>query len=138
MAEPFFWADDQVAFPVTWHSPVVGLGRPVGRSVGDNDLVGDLASRLDPAAGTSPGPAGAQASVQLTAQFAAALDEQRLVDRFVADPHHRMVGKLAICSGDHHCSSQSVTTATNGPCVSFGDFGRLARSPASWWAHHAA
>ena len=52
--------------------------------------------------------------MQLPAQLAAALDEQRLVDRLVAHPHHRIVWELdpqapAISSGDHHSSSHSVT-----------------------------
>jgi len=46
-------------------------------------------------------PARAQATGQLAAQLTTALDEERLVDRLVAHPHHRIVWELeAQAAGD--------------------------------------
>jgi len=83
-------ADDQIALPVTGYGPVLGLGR----ALRDVDHVRDAASTLNAAAGPTLSPAGAETAVQLPAQLAPALDEQRLVDGLVAHPHHRIVGEL--------------------------------------------
>ena len=75
-------------------------------------------------------------------ELAAALDEQRLVDRLVTT---HIIGSSGNCirkhaeisSGDHHSSSQVVTYWANGRCASFGLFGRLALSAARRCARHA-
>ena len=82
--------DDEVAFPVAGHRSVFYLGG----ALADHDHVRDLASLLDPALATATPCARAQAAGQLTAQFAAALDEEGLVDGLVAHLHHRIVGEL--------------------------------------------
>ena len=84
-------ADDQVAFPVPGHGPVLDLGGPLA----DHDHARDpaLGSRSG-ACGAALGPPAAQAASQLTAQLTPALDEQRLVDRLVAHLHHRIIGEL--------------------------------------------
>jgi hypothetical protein len=66
-------------------SPVGGLGRPLA----DQDLRGEelLAPPAGPGSWAPQRPSGAQARAQLTAQRAAALDVQGLVDRLVRDPH---------------------------------------------------
>jgi hypothetical protein len=71
--------------------------RPVldlGRSLADHDLGGNLASRLDFVLGSPGGPTAAQAASQLTAELAAALDEEGFVDGLVTHPHHRIVREL--------------------------------------------
>ena len=74
------------------HGPVVGLGGPLA----DHDLRGD--ELLAAPAGACPRhaqrPSGAQASGQLAAQRAAALDVERLVDRLVRDPHRLIIGEV--------------------------------------------
>ena len=74
------------------NSPVGGLGRPLA----DQDLRGDelLAPPAGPGSWDPEGPSGAQARAQLTAQRAAALDVQGLVDRLVRDPHRLIIGEV--------------------------------------------
>jgi hypothetical protein len=89
-------ADDQVAFPVAGHRAVGGLSGPLA----DHDHVRDAAAALILAAfGAPDGPAGAQAGSQVTAQRAAALDVDRLVDRLVRHPHLRPAGELCSQAG---------------------------------------
>ena len=82
-------AEDQVAFPVPGHRPV---GR-LGGSLADVEGVAQLASALGQplASWVAHRPTRPQAALQLTAQRAAALDEQRQVDRLVRHPHHRIL-----------------------------------------------
>ena len=83
-------ADDQIPFPVTGHGPVFGLSR----TVGDHDHARNLSSSLDPAARSALSPTGSQATGSSRRSSPAALDEQRLIDRLVAHPHHRIVWEL--------------------------------------------
>src|SRR6185437_3745098 len=72
-------ADDEVALPVAGHGPVGGLGGPFA----DADQAGDPgpAGVVARAGAALAGPAAAQRLVDLGAQAALALHEQRLVDR---------------------------------------------------------
>ena len=88
-AAPAF-AEDEVAFPVARHGPVINLGG----SFGDVDHPRDASPAVGGAALLAAGASGAQASGQLTTQFAAALDEKGLVDRLVAHPHLRVVREV--------------------------------------------
>ena len=83
---------DEVALPMTRHRPVSDLGR----ALRDHHLVGEISPALGTGASPGPtlGPPAAQAFDQLTARATSALDEERLVDRLVAHPHHRIVGML--------------------------------------------
>ena len=70
-------ADDQVPLPVPWHCPVLDLSRPLR----DIDHVRDAVLALpDLAARTPQRPPGAQTHRQITAQSAARLHVDRLVD----------------------------------------------------------
>ena len=89
-AESVPLADDEVALPVPRNGPVLDFGR----ALADHDHPRDAAPGLDAPSGAALGPPGAQAAGQLAAQLASALDEEGLVDRLVAHPHHRIVGKL--------------------------------------------
>ena len=84
--------DDQVALPVAGDGTVLGLGGPLA----EDDVGGDVPLRLVPRPGSrlAQRPAGAQAGDQLTLERAAALDEQRLVDRLVADAHGLIIGEV--------------------------------------------
>ena len=84
--------DEQVAFPVAGHGPVVGLGGPfadhhLGRDVRPGLLAG-------PGPGNPQRPSGAQARDQLALERAAALHVEGLVDRLVADPHGLIIGEV--------------------------------------------
>ena len=85
-------ADDQVALPVARDGAIGGLGGPLA----DHHLLADeaLAALADAGPGDAQRPAGAQARGQLAGQRAAALHEQRLVDRLVRDPHRRIIGEV--------------------------------------------
>ena len=106
--------DDQVALPVAGDGAVGGLGGPLA----DHHLLGDeaLAARADAGPGDAQRPAGAQARGQLAGQRAAALHEQRLVDRLVRDPHatdhrgSRRASRPEICSGLHARRPPAVLT----------------------------
>ena len=84
------FAQDEVAFPVAGDGSVDGFGR----SLGDHDHARNPSPLLDPASGLACRSSRAQASGQLTAEFASALDEQGLVDRLVAHPHLRVVREV--------------------------------------------
>ena len=85
-------AQDDVALPVAGHGTVVDLGG----SFGDVHHPGQPASAVAvPRFGGGVRP-DAQASGQLAAQLAAALHEQRLIDRLVAHPHLRVVGEVQL------------------------------------------
>jgi len=87
---------DEVALPMAGNCPVVDLGR----ALGDRHHVGENASRPHMRRAAAH-PARAQATGQLAAQLTTALDEERLVDRLVAHPHHRIVWELeAQAAGD--------------------------------------
>jgi hypothetical protein len=78
-------SQDEVAFPVPRHGPVGGLSGPgTDHHLGADEL-------LAPPVGASPWdaqrPAGAQARCEFTAQRAASLDVEGLIDRLVRDPH---------------------------------------------------
>src|SRR3954464_6908921 len=66
------------------------------RALADHDLRGD--EGLAPPAGPRPrdaqSPAAPQAGGQVAAQGSPALNEQRLVDGFMADAHRRVLGKV--------------------------------------------
>src|SRR5215207_3735151 len=85
-------AEDEVSFPVTGNSAISRLRR----TLADHDLGPDKA--LAPPARARPRDpqrsAATQAGGQLASQPAAALDEQRLVDSFVADPHGHVVREV--------------------------------------------
>src|SRR5437763_16936520 len=67
----------------------------LGGTLGDEHHVGDPPTPLSGApARLADGPAGPQATGQLTAQPAASLHVDSLVDRLVADPHLLIVGEL--------------------------------------------
>src|SRR3954462_6889772 len=53
-----------------------------------------LAARADPGPRDAQSAAGPQARGQLAGQRAAALHEQRLVDRLVRDAHPRIIGEV--------------------------------------------
>jgi hypothetical protein len=79
---------------VTWHGSVVGFGWPLT----DEDLIADEA--LTPCASARPRDAerttGAEASGEFTPQRSSTLDEQRLVDRLMRDPHGRIIGEIEL------------------------------------------
>ena len=84
-------ADDQIAFPVSGHRPVVGLGG----TFGDVDHPRRSSS---PTAGCGPagvaGPARTQARCQFFAQLTFGLHEDRLIDRLVRHPPLWLVGMI--------------------------------------------
>jgi len=86
--------ENEVALPVTWYSPVIGFSW----SLTDEYLIGDEA--LTPCESTRPRDTerttGAEASSQFTPQSASTLDEQRLVDRLMRDPHGRIIGEIEL------------------------------------------
>src|SRR5664280_1393010 len=81
--------DDQVPLPETRHRPIPGLRRPLA----DVRHVPDLPHT---ARGTRPvdtlGSSLPQRQLQLGPQLTAGLQVQRLIDRLVGHPHHRIVG----------------------------------------------
>jgi len=83
-------ADDQVAFPVTGHRPVLDLGRPVADHDHRIDEPGSAGGRVT--VRLAAGAPGAQRGGDLPAQAAAGLQVERLVDRLRAHPHLRLVG----------------------------------------------
>src|SRR3974377_697452 len=65
------------------------------RALADVDHVGNTAATLlGTPARFAQRPPGAQASVQVATQIAAALDIDRLIDRFVRHPHLQVIGKI--------------------------------------------
>jgi hypothetical protein len=86
-AGPF--AEHQVAFPMTRHRPVSRLRGPLADVARVAQLPTSLRQPL--AARIAHRPARPQAALQLATQRAAALDEQRQVDRLVRHPHHQVL-----------------------------------------------
>jgi hypothetical protein len=85
-------SEDQVAFPVAGHSAIRGLGRPLANhDLGPHE---GLAASARAGSRYPQRPARAQAGGQLTAQRAAALHVEGLVDRLVRDPHPRIIGEI--------------------------------------------
>src|SRR5674476_45512 len=84
------FAQDDVALPVARNGTIVCFGGPLG----DHDHPRQAPALLRPALGTAGGASGTQTAGELSAQLAAALDEERLVDRLVAHPHLRVVGVI--------------------------------------------
>ena len=84
--------DQQVAFPVPGNGTVGGLGRPFA----DHDLGRYVRPCLLAGSGSrNPEcPSGAQARDELALERPAALHVESLVDRFVADPHRLIIGKV--------------------------------------------
>ena len=82
----------QVALPVAGHGPVGGLRR----AVADQELWGD--ERLAPTSYSRPRhserPSRAQARAEVAPEPSALLDEERLVDGLVTDPHRRVIGEV--------------------------------------------
>ena len=85
-------AQDEVAFPVTRHSPI-GHFR---RALADHDLRHDkgLASSATARPWHTQRPPGAQTGRQLAAQSPTALHVKRLVDGFMADAHRLIVREV--------------------------------------------
>ena len=85
-------SEDQVAFPVAWHCPVVGLGR----SLGDHDLGVDelVAPPLGLGSGDSQRSPGSQTSHEFASESSSALHVERLVDGFVRDSHRLIMGEI--------------------------------------------
>ena len=85
-------AHDQITLPMPGYGPVFDLGGPVA----DHDH--RMGETNPPAAGLpmrdAPSVSGAQRSGQLTAQLAAALQIQGLIDSFVDHVQLRTVGKV--------------------------------------------
>ena len=85
-------AQDEVSFPVPWHRPI---GR-FGRTLADHDLRRDKA--LAAPAYARPRhpqhPPCSQAGRQFAAQRSSALDEEGLIDGFVADAHRLVVREV--------------------------------------------
>src|SRR5699024_457472 len=80
--------DDQISFPVPWHSTVLGFRWPLSRSSHHRPT---CPWGLLPCAGTSPWftprPPGAQSGNEFTFERPTPFDIQRLVDRFMTDSH---------------------------------------------------
>jgi hypothetical protein len=85
-------AQDQITFPVSRHRTV---GR-LCRTLADHDLGKHeaLASSARACPRDPQRPAAAQTRRQFAAQLATPLDEQRLVDGFVADAHGLIVREV--------------------------------------------
>ena len=85
-------SDDQIAFPVPGNRAIRGLGG----TFAEDDIRGDMPLRLvlRPRPRLPQRPAGAQTRDQLPLERATALDEQRLVDRLMADAHGLIIGEV--------------------------------------------
>ena len=84
-------AQQQIPFPMARDGAILDLGRPLG----DHHHVGDPPAIVHPSvrfAARAPGP---QARRQLAAQLPARLHIQRLINRFMTDPHARIIRELA-------------------------------------------
>src|SRR5215217_1305311 len=83
---------DEVSFPVAWHRPI---GR-LSRTLADHDLRRDktLAAPADACPRHPQHPSGSQAGREFATQRSFALDEESLIDRFVADAHGLIVRKV--------------------------------------------
>ena len=85
-------AQDEVSFPVPWHRPI---GR-FGRTLADHDLGRDktLAAPADARPRHPQHPPCSQAGREFAAQRSFALDEEGLIDGFVADAHGLVVREV--------------------------------------------
>ena len=85
-------AEDEVSFPVSRHRPI---GR-FGGTLADHDLGRDEALAAPACARPRhpQRPPGSQAGRQFAAQRASALNEERLIDGFVADAHRLVVREV--------------------------------------------
>ena len=85
-------AEDEVAFPVAGNGPIFDLGG----AFADHDLRCDelLAASAGASSRHPKRPTGSQASDQLALERAAALDEERLIDRLVGDAHGLIIGEV--------------------------------------------
>src|SRR5664279_63282 len=83
---------NEVALPVPRYRPVIDLGG----ALADHDLGRYEAFAALAHAGPrrSQRPSGAQACRQFPPQCASALDEERLIDGFVADPHFLVIREV--------------------------------------------
>ena len=83
--------EDEVTFPVPGHGTVLRLGG----TLTDEHLLGDeVLPAPRPTARDPQRTTGAQARRQLTAQRAATLDIERLIDRLVRDTHRLIIREL--------------------------------------------
>src|SRR5512135_77235 len=87
-------SDDQIALPMPRDRTIGGFGR----ALAEDDIRGDMPLRLVPRSGSRfpQRPATAQARDQLTLERATSLDEQRLVDRLVADAHGLIIREVGL------------------------------------------
>src|SRR5512139_1128485 len=74
------------------HSPVLDFSGPLA----DHHLLGDMPARLAPrpSAWHPQGASGPQTRHQFTLERTATLDEQRLIDRLVRDPHAFIIREI--------------------------------------------
>ena len=127
-------AEEQVAFPVPGHRPVVGLGGPFGDVDACRAAGPDRCSWSTPRGRRVACPRRRYVG-QFLAQRAAGLHEQRQVDRLVRHLHLRVdqgtprAANRAICCGDHCSRSLS---SHHRPQLDAGRELRRLRSP-----HHA-
>jgi hypothetical protein len=84
--------DHQVTFPVAGNRTILGFCG----TFADQHLRRHVSPRLlaCPAARHAQRSAGAQAGDEFTLERSAALNEERLIDRFVADPHRLIIGEV--------------------------------------------
>jgi hypothetical protein len=101
-------ADDQIALPMAGYGPDFCFGW----TLRDHHHVGNRAGSGPMAPRPTSGSTRAQAPGQLPAELAPALDVERLVNRFVAHLHHRIVRVLEAPSA---WRSRQVTKAAQGP-----------------------
>src|ERR671921_655869 len=83
---------DEVSFPMTWYRPI---GR-LSRTLADHDLRRDktLTAPADACPRHPQHPSGSQAGREFATQRSFALDEESLIDGFVADAHGLIVRKV--------------------------------------------
>src|SRR5215213_7619400 len=101
-------AQDEVAFPVPGHRPIGSFGR----TLADHDLGRDktLAAPADPRPRHPQHPPCSQAGREFAPQRSFALDEEGLIDGFVADAHGRVVRKV-----DRQASGNLLRAPGSGP-----------------------
>ncbi|GAA3295046.1 hypothetical protein GCM10020295_21190 [Streptomyces cinereospinus] len=96
-------ADDQIAFPVAGHRPVLGL---CGTTADHHHGVAEAGpALLGPATGLAPPAAGAQSLGRLSAQFTPALDAESPADGLV--DHVPLRPLLKPCCMSWECASRS-------------------------------
>ena len=121
------------------HGPVLSLGRPLGDV--QDVAAGPPARRVTYPGRAAGGVPAAQLGGQLLAQRAAALHEQRQVDRLVRHLHLQPVRRTrsrshrAICCGDHCNLSLAATTAGSADrppaCAALGRTARAQAAPSA-------